>query len=130
MLTPRLTHRRLAGCALIALAALAGGAWWSTSSDRVTLANYNRIRVEFPDDDGGRRADAMLVDEVMAIMGPVDRSNPWNSDCDGPDRACVWESWHGMMFVGFVRGRASSKRYSAFPLRERIRRILFSPFRK
>jgi hypothetical protein len=40
---PRLTRRRLAGCALLALAALAGGAWWSVSPGRVTRANYDKI---------------------------------------------------------------------------------------
>jgi hypothetical protein len=54
----RATRRRLAGCALLALAALGGDVWWSTSPGRVTRANYECIR------------EGMTKEEVSVLLGP------------------------------------------------------------
>jgi hypothetical protein len=86
----RLTRRRLASCALLALAILAGDAWWSTSPGRVTRANYERIR------------DGMTDDEVSALLGPCrDRGG------DESDAMVVWKTGPACVVVYFRHGRAS-----------------------
>jgi hypothetical protein len=97
MLIPQLTRRRLAGFALLALAALGGGAWWSLSPGRVTRANFDRIR------------DGMTVDEVMLLLGPCkERSG-------GPaDELIIWETGPACVVVNFIDGRAAVARSECY----------------
>jgi hypothetical protein len=74
MLIPRLTRRRLAGCALLALAALAalaGGAWCLVSPGRLTRENFDRIHITVRDRQTGEIiSNGTSLDEVEYILGP------------------------------------------------------------
>jgi hypothetical protein len=98
MLTLRLTRRRLAGCALLALAVLAGGVWWLPSSGRVTRANFEKVP---------HRA---TYEEVVELLGKPDFDESFVPKNDEPFRQCHWNrphAWADFMFnsSGRVIGR-------------------------
>jgi hypothetical protein len=113
MTLPRSTRRRLAGCALLALAALAGGVWWLAAPGRVTKANFDRIlspRIGgLPNQgrDGGR----MTYNEVVAILGPPEQ----NRFCLPEDRpheyVCFWNSFYYCVTVDFDRDGVTYSKY-------------------
>jgi hypothetical protein len=91
MSTPRLSRRRLAGCALLALLTLAAGAWWFATPDRATRANYELIR------------EGMSYTEVVSILGPPDG--------DGVDDDYLWDRWDAAVVVSFSRHRVGYKHF-------------------
>jgi hypothetical protein len=113
MFKMRLTRRRLAGCVLLALAAIAGGAWWLVVADRpgrLTRANYSRIR--FP----------ATYDEVVAAIGPPHRDE-WKTDSAGDRyRLCCWAtplSCADVVFDG--TGRAESGAFAEYAKADGLR---------
>jgi hypothetical protein len=110
MLLPRLTRRRLAGCALLALAALAGGAWWLLTDrpGRVTRVNFDHLVIETR--YGGRLfpgVRGMALSEVVSLLGPY-RSD-WTMNPNEDQVQYVWEGFDAIVYVVFEHGRAQSK---------------------
>jgi hypothetical protein len=124
MLIPKLTRRRLAGCALVAIAALAGGAWWLASLDRpgrLTQANFDRIRVgenaHYQTAADGTESlwpgDGMSLAEVSATIGaPFNSTRPWIGGGRGTSyQTYVYNAFDAEAFVTFCNGRATDKEY-------------------
>jgi hypothetical protein len=122
MLIPRLTRRRLAGCALLAFLALAGWAWWLASPGRITQANFDRIRINIRDKQTKEIVSfGMTVPEVDAILGPGSPDPIISRELPPGDRAFRW--WGGLTLVRvrFKDGHASERLIDSVTLRQRIR---------
>jgi hypothetical protein len=122
MLTPSLTRRRLAGCAFLTLLAIAGGAWWVSSSDRVTRGNFDRIRfgASLPYVPGESKIsdDCSTYDDVVAILGqPQDvfsMLSPGHCTCE-------WEGVFGSVDIEFAYNRALFGRFVATGFMDHVR---------
>jgi hypothetical protein len=86
MIIPRLTLRRLAGCALLAIATIVGAAWWLTSPGRVTRANYMRLFDR----------DSLCYPEVVSAFGDPYKAVPGRDPQNGFSMTYFWltsRSW-------------------------------------
>jgi hypothetical protein len=112
MLTPRLTRRRLAGFALVALIALAGWAWWLLSAGRINKANFDLVETNR---SLGIVGGGMTLEQIESILGPHGFDTELENDKPGyPMHVYYWESSAGLIQIFFYRGRAESARWHPY----------------
>jgi hypothetical protein len=137
MLMPRLTRRRLAGIALLAV--IGGAAWWPVIADRpgrLTKANFDRIRVGAGAvyyDGVLRIGDGMTPTEVVALIG-----SPFNSYKAQPlvrdivYQTYIWNAFSAEAFIEFGNGRVTNKEWVPLDLslQQKAQRVWYWTFER
>jgi hypothetical protein len=112
MLTLRLTRRRLAGCALVALA---GGAWWLVADrpSRLTSANFDRVfcgQNAHYEQGVYQNSTGWTVEQVSAVLGPPFNSSKVQEFSPGIFyQAYWWDAFGAEARLTFRNGRSVSK---------------------